>query len=530
MPPPSMEANSVLARAEDAIRRARRLTTAYSDLWAEEQRAAEEEARRTSPSPSPSPSQSAAPLVAEDDGGADNSLPSHLASERSDPPRTITASTATDGPAPLNVDRLASMYSQSLLEAYMRGRASGSSSSGRVTSSAADHLTGVSGDSGLTAGLPRVSALLSALMRARMQQQDAERGVVSGSSVAGAAAQEPPTRSTAQVDSGRASGEPGEWNRGGGTPGATCSALQAEADAGNSAETEPWSQDGAAGVISGRTGPTDSGAGEDGRDTAEVETEAGVVCGSKVVGRSRGDGGSRTDMDMEDLEQEDELPEDQMQPIFAVAQRLAALQRQQSDTLQQLLRLRLEQLRLRQQQLAALQCLLRTEAACIEGSPLQLSAVQQAVDLLTDSLEDVHAAAAALQWGGEITHAAAVAASVSEADSRAEEVSMMARQLLSALRRHPNRVAGGTSGPVPLRGATPEEIAQFPVEQCIAGCALQGETCSICLSSFHVGDDMRGLRCPSARTRHFFHKACIDEWLGIRGCCPLCKYEILVDE
>lgn len=58
--------------------------------------------------------------------------------------------------------------------------------------------------------------------------------------------------------------------------------------------------------------------------------------------------------------------------------------------------------RLRQQQLSALQCLLRTEAACIEGNPLQLSAVQQAVDLLADSLEDVHNVASSLQWDGEV--------------------------------------------------------------------------------------------------------------------------------
>ena len=58
--------------------------------------------------------------------------------------------------------------------------------------------------------------------------------------------------------------------------------------------------------------------------------------------------------------------------------------------------------RLRQQQLSALQCLLRTEAACIEGNPLQLSAVQQAVDLLADSLEDVHTVASTLQWDGEV--------------------------------------------------------------------------------------------------------------------------------
>lgn len=60
---------------------------------------------------------------------------------------------------------------------------------------------------------------------------------------------------------------------------------------------------------------------------------------------------------------------------MSVAVRLAALQQQQDNTLQQLLTLRLEQTRLRQQQLAALQGLLRSELSALEGTALQVSEV-----------------------------------------------------------------------------------------------------------------------------------------------------------
>lgn len=64
-------------------------------------------------------------------------------------------------------------------------------------------------------------------------------------------------------------------------------------------------------------------------------------------------------------------------PLLDVACRLAILQQQQKNTLAQLLGLRLEQLRLRQQQLAALQELLRAEADAVEGTPMQMQAVNQ---------------------------------------------------------------------------------------------------------------------------------------------------------
>eukprot|EP00192_Tetraselmis_astigmatica_P003929 CAMPEP_0117660640 /NCGR_PEP_ID=MMETSP0804-20121206/7074_1 /TAXON_ID=1074897 /ORGANISM="Tetraselmis astigmatica, Strain CCMP880" /LENGTH=468 /DNA_ID=CAMNT_0005467379 /DNA_START=160 /DNA_END=1562 /DNA_ORIENTATION=+ len=202
------------------------------------------------------------------------------------------------------------------------------------------------------------------------------------------------------------------------------------------------------------------------------------------------------------------------EPVLVVAQRLASLQRQQSETMRQLLRLRLEQLRLRQQQLSALQCLLRTEAACIEGNPLQLSAVQQAVDLLADSLEDVHSVASTLQWDGEVSQVAAVAQNVSEADARAEEVSMMARQLLAALRTHPMRTQDSQPEEQVLRGATGEEIAAHPMVVCTAESGVLGEPCSICLGSFKAGDSLRAVQCNPPNYAHHFHRACIDEWLA----------------
>eukprot|EP00922_Rhytidocystis_sp_ex-Travisia-forbesii_P063838 GHVS01094944.1.p1 GENE.GHVS01094944.1~~GHVS01094944.1.p1 ORF type:complete len:712 (-),score=170.90 GHVS01094944.1:495-2630(-) len=46
---------------------------------------------------------------------------------------------------------------------------------------------------------------------------------------------------------------------------------------------------------------------------------------------------------------------------------------------------------------------------------------------------------------------------------------------------------------------------------------LQSEGCSICLSDFSTGDELRLLRC-----RHSFHQTCIDRWLLLNCCCPLC--------
>ena len=45
--------------------------------------------------------------------------------------------------------------------------------------------------------------------------------------------------------------------------------------------------------------------------------------------------------------------------------------------------------------------------------------------------------------------------------------------------------------------------------------------CSICLQDFCVGDVRKTLPCL-----HGFHKGCADRWLGMDGCCPICKHRI----
>lgn len=163
----------------------------------------------------------------------------------------------------------------------------------------------------------------------------------------------------------------------------------------------------------------------------------------------------------------------------------------------------------------------------------------------------------------------------------------MARQLLAALRRHPLR-AGAHSRDVGLRGkqrmreatvgracgvrwegdhseyfrpffkkrtisgATSDEIERHAVVQCTSDTPVCGEPCSICLVSIESGDLLRGLQvtvilamfmqqfsdiyyltcdsawqCDPPHFTHYFHRACIDEWLGIKGSCPLCKFEVV---
>merc|ERR1740130_1469879 len=47
-------------------------------------------------------------------------------------------------------------------------------------------------------------------------------------------------------------------------------------------------------------------------------------------------------------------------------------------------------------------------------------------------------------------------------------------------------------------------------------------TCPICLSDFDEEDEVRVLPC-----KHYFCKACIDEWLAVNSTCPTCRTNIL---
>ncbi|KAK9817678.1 hypothetical protein WJX72_000566 [[Myrmecia] bisecta] len=217
--------------------------------------------------------------------------------------------------------------------------------------------------------------------------------------------------------------------------------------------------------------------------------------------------------------------------MVARAQRLAHLQRQQANTLQQLLRLRHEQLRLRKQQLSALQCLLRSEAELMLCSLSQIAAVRQAVSLLSDSLEDVDLAMDLLTTVRSMDttgrNVCEVSDSVAQTDQRAEEVSGMARQLLLLLRDAPQGLellltpAVQTLLPDTAKGASEWQIAALPVTPCLEGSAMLGETCSICLAAFEPDDKLRCLQCT-----HYHHRACLDEWLRIRASCPLCKLSL----
>ncbi|CAI0422597.1 unnamed protein product [Linum tenue] len=52
---------------------------------------------------------------------------------------------------------------------------------------------------------------------------------------------------------------------------------------------------------------------------------------------------------------------------------------------------------------------------------------------------------------------------------------------------------------------------------------ISGEdaVCCICLNNYDDDDELRELPCA-----HVFHVECVDKWLKINACCPLCKNEI----
>ncbi|KAI3907702.1 hypothetical protein MKW98_016346 [Papaver atlanticum] len=49
--------------------------------------------------------------------------------------------------------------------------------------------------------------------------------------------------------------------------------------------------------------------------------------------------------------------------------------------------------------------------------------------------------------------------------------------------------------------------------------------CSICLDGFEIGTEAREMPC-----KHKYHGDCIEKWLGIHGNCPVCRFEMPVNE
>ena len=53
------------------------------------------------------------------------------------------------------------------------------------------------------------------------------------------------------------------------------------------------------------------------------------------------------------------------------------------------------------------------------------------------------------------------------------------------------------------------------------------DSCMICLLNFTEDDMVTPLPCD---IRHYYHTKCIEEWLLINACCPLCKTEVTQEE
>ncbi|XP_058114851.1 E3 ubiquitin-protein ligase At1g63170-like [Magnolia sinica] len=82
------------------------------------------------------------------------------------------------------------------------------------------------------------------------------------------------------------------------------------------------------------------------------------------------------------------------------------------------------------------------------------------------------------------------------------------------------------------RGASDDQISQLPKWKfkevdagnggdCNPANASENSECCICLAKYKDKEELRQLPCS-----HLFHLRCVDQWLRIISCCPLCKKEL----
>jgi hypothetical protein len=78
------------------------------------------------------------------------------------------------------------------------------------------------------------------------------------------------------------------------------------------------------------------------------------------------------------------------------------------------------------------------------------------------------------------------------------------------------------------KGASKDLIESLPVKSYYAGLIPSDEgeepQCSICLSAYEEGEEVRLLPCDGA---HHFHSECISSWLTVNASCPICRYDFI---
>lgn len=95
---------------------------------------------------------------------------------------------------------------------------------------------------------------------------------------------------------------------------------------------------------------------------------------------------------------------------------------------------------------------------------------------------------------------------------------ILARHLVSADAMAHNGADQTSIDAVPLYKFDPDEKRLYGSVQM----AQVDAKCSICLSQYREGEELRVLQC-----RHHYHRGCVDEWFRISGTCPLCVQPIV---
>lgn len=76
-----------------------------------------------------------------------------------------------------------------------------------------------------------------------------------------------------------------------------------------------------------------------------------------------------------------------------------------------------------------------------------------------------------------------------------------------------------TTSTLGLNGPTIESYTQVILGESKRLPGPNGNTCPICLSDYNVKETVRCI----PECQHCFHSNCIDEWLRLKGTCPVCR-------